>query len=112
MNAAYESEALYDISARLIANHANWFPKIGAHEPDDPEGCDLLWISTAENDMTEGEVITLSPLSGGRWYAAHDYANKYGGWPTVWDFAGGADEVINTVVSYLETEMASVQARR
>ena len=69
-------------------------------------------MSVEEDDVSEGEVIRLLPLSGGRWYAAHDYANKYGGWPTVWDFSGSEDEVISAVVSYLETEMSSIQARK
>lgn len=82
------------------------------HNQDNPEERDLLWVSTEEDDVSEGEVIMLSPLAGGQWYASHDYADEYGGWPTVWYFSGGEDRVVRAVLSYLETEMNSIQARK
>lgn len=106
------SDTLYTVSAKLIAGRESWFPKIDKHDPVDSESSDLLWLSRhVDNESCEGEVITVSPLGGNRWYAAHDYADNYGGWPTVWSASGDESEVIVAILAYLETELPDVLAR-
>lgn len=106
-------DAIYGISVKLIRGRESWFPKIEAHEQNDSEGSDLLWVAVNRDDeVCEGEVIKLSPLGSGRWYAAHDYANNFGGWPTVWDSSGSEGEVLQALISYLEAELPKVQGRR
>lgn len=111
MSEPSKPQGLYVVTERLVDSHASWFLKIEAHEGDDPDGSDLLWVSVSEDEMTEGEVVMLGPLSEGRWYVSHDHANKYGGWPTVWSVAGTLDEVLIATAAYLRAEMPSVQAR-
>ncbi|MEM8519515.1 hypothetical protein [Janthinobacterium sp. CAN_S7] len=93
---------LYGITSRLLLSHAHLFVKVDPHEQDDVGGSDMLWLSTKDDDLTEGELIGISPSHEGLWYANHDYANKCGGWPTVWQTpVKSEDEIIELVVAYL-----------
>jgi len=105
-------EGLYPTSIKLIASRSHWFVEVVAHDPNDAESSDLLWLTrNAHNELCEGEVVKLSPLREGRWFAAHDYADTVGGWPTVWDTAGTESEVVEAVLAYLEIELPDVLAR-
>ena len=97
----HEQETLYGISAKLLAAHGARFPRVEPHDADDPDSSDYLWLSVEEDEMSEGEVIGLRPLSNARWYAYHDLAHKYGGWPTVWEFSGPEADVLDAIAAYL-----------
>ncbi|WP_139253344.1 hypothetical protein [Burkholderia ubonensis] len=93
---------LHPITPLLIAKLGELVQKVEAHESDDPEGSDLLWLSVVDEDLTEGDLLSVSPLPEGRWMVCHDLAHKYGGWPTVWDVAGSDVDVVEAVSTYLE----------
>lgn len=95
------SAGLWTITAQILASHAQEFSKVEAHEADDREGSDCLWLSAEDSDLTEGDLIKVSPLSQERWYVAHDLAHKYGGWPTVWDFSGTETQVLDALSTYI-----------
>lgn len=92
---------LWGMTTQILASHGGQFVKVEAHESDDPEGSDRLWLTVEDSDLTEGDLITVSPLSQDRWHIAHDLAHKYGGWPTVWDFGGSASEVLDALSMYV-----------
>ena len=98
-----DQHALHRIGRKFLVAYSARFPKVEAHEADDPEGSDHFWLSVEEHDLSEGELIGLSPLGGDRWYAHHDLAHKYGGWPTVWYFSGTEAEVLDAVARYLDS---------
>ncbi|MEX3960137.1 hypothetical protein [Trinickia sp. EG282A] len=93
--------SLYPVTVHLIEIHGALFKRIGAHEADDPDSEDELLLSVVDEDLTEGDLIGVKPLSGGRWLLSHDLANKFGGWPTVWDCAGTESEVTGALATYL-----------
>ncbi|CAB3754833.1 hypothetical protein [Paraburkholderia humisilvae] len=92
---------LHSVTPLLLANLGASVQKVEAHEPNDPESSDLLWLSMVDEDLTEGDVLCVSALSGGRWMVHHDLAHKYGGWPTVWDVAGSETDVVGAVSTYI-----------
>lgn len=100
-------DGIYPLSQRLVDAMPGFFLKVEPHETDDPEGSDLLWIEVTapgKDDLTEGQVILIDPAAGAEvWYAAHDSAHKYGGWPTHWDSCGSEQKVFQAVVDYLVT---------
>ena len=74
-----DQSGLYGIGRKLLETCGARFPKVEAHDADDSEGGDHFWLSVEECDLSEGELIGLSPLGGSRWHAYHDLAHKYGG---------------------------------
>jgi hypothetical protein len=94
---------LHPITPLLLANLGDLVKKVEAHEPDDPDSSDLLWLSVVDKDLTEGDVLAVSSLSEGRWMVRHDLAHKYGGWPTLRDLAGSDAEVVEALSAYLES---------
>ena len=102
---------LYEVSQAILDRGGMLFVKVQPHAPDDPESCDLLWFSVSEDpeDSCEGEVILLSRLAEGssEWHAAHDHADRYGGWPTVWDTYGALKDVRDAVLWYVTECLAS-----
>lgn len=95
---------LYEVSTLLVDLLLGRFLKVEAHDVGDLDSCDMLWIEVEDDEskMSVGEVIKVSPFMGTeRWHACHDGALRFGGWPTYWDKAGTAEEVLHAVSSYL-----------
>lgn len=93
--------ALFPLTSRLLEVYGGLFKKVEAHDADDPECGDRLWLSVEDHDLTEGEFISIGPLSGRHWRANHDLAHKYGGYPTVWETGGTEQAVWEAVTAYL-----------
>ncbi|NIF40108.1 hypothetical protein F3J14_04170 [Burkholderia sp. Tr-862] len=92
---------LYSMTSQILRAFPSYFVKVEPHESDDPEGSDNLWLSVVDSDLIEGDLIAVRPASQNRWYVDHDLANKYGGWPTVWDFGGAESDVLAKLQEYL-----------
>jgi hypothetical protein len=83
----------YPPTKAILESRPELFVKVEAHVASDPESSDLLWLEyTPEDELSEGEVICISPF-GDSWYVSRDSAFKYGGWTTDWDTTGTADDV-------------------
>ena len=96
---------LYSVSKKLIERMPGSFDRIEAHDPEDTESSDLLWIAGAEqSDLCDGEYISVSPLTDNTWYVSQDSADKIGGHPTLWHMSGDEPEVLHGLTQYIETE--------
>lgn len=95
----------FGVSRRLLEQRPDLFLKMEPHDPAEPESADLLWtaVSGDPTDSCEGEVILVSHY-GEQWFAEHDHADKFGGWPTVWGASGAEEEVARAVLEYLVDE--------
>jgi hypothetical protein len=71
---------LYGMTSEILATLPSYFMRVEAHESDDPDVEDCLWLLMVENDLTEGDLISIRPASQDRWYVAHDLAHKDGAW--------------------------------
>lgn len=92
-------DGLWDFSKQLIDAFPNTFLKADPHDPDDPEGADLLWLELtpeSEHKLSDGELIMVSPFCRDHsvWDISRDSAYRFGGWPTDWMKYGTADELI------------------
>jgi len=99
---------LYIVSKKLIAMMPGTFDRIEAHDPEDPESSDLLWIAGAEQSvLCDGEYIAVSPLTedSDSWYVSHDSADKVGGHPTLWNMSGDEPEILRGIKQHLEANI-------
>ncbi|MBA9859195.1 hypothetical protein [Ralstonia insidiosa] len=92
---------LFPLTWRLLEVYGGLIKKVEGHAPDEPDCGDRLWLSVEENALTEGEFISIGPLSEHHWRANHDLAHKYGGYPTVWETGGSEHAVWEAVSAYL-----------
>lgn len=97
-------KGLYGISERILALAPSLFFKIEPHEAERQDSKDFLWLSVSvdEDSMSEGDLIHVSPYGTEEWYAGHDFADKFGGWPTVWSMVGSEYEILTGLTEYLQ----------
>lgn len=101
------AKIFYDLTERIISISGARFAKTCAHDGDDAEGVDLLWLEyTPEDAFSDGEVIKVGRGSpdGNTWFASQESAYRAGGWPTHWTTAGTDDEVVQQVKALLISE--------
>lgn len=87
---------LFPLSELLILKRPNLFIQSECHEDD--EGFDLLWLTKIEDEYSLGHLILVSRKSLDIWTIAHEYADKFGGWPTVWTATGSQNEVMDKFI--------------
>ncbi len=62
------TQVLWPFTQKVIQEINNLqfqIPKIDMHDPDDPEGSDLIWgLVTPELSLSEGEVLAISHYQG------------------------------------------------
>jgi len=98
---------LYPMTQRAITLFPKLFVVVEPHEVGDPEGSDLLWFEkTPDDEMREGQLISIQHLGGDNWGAAHDQADRYGGWPTLWSSFGLEDKVLGDIKTYVQADIA------
>lgn len=93
---------LYPPSKAILSKLPGLVVRVEAHDGNDSEGADLLWLEfTPEDVLSEGEVLRIAPATEDRvlWFAALDSAYRFGGWPTAWYMTGSEAEVIAGVQS-------------
>lgn len=91
-----ELEGFYSLSRRIVSLFEPMFCKIEAHDPSDPEHCDVLWIEYTPTDPGyEGTCLQIHryPEPDG-WYVNYELMYTHGGTSTNWECSGSEDEVI------------------
>jgi hypothetical protein len=85
---------------------------VDAHEADDLEGSDRVWIIKYKNGgMCEGEYISISPFTQEQkeWYVEHNVADVSGGHPTLWDNVSTEDELVPLLKELLINRAAELR---
>lgn len=102
----FNKEGLHPVTRRILDSLSTLFCKVEPHDPADAESPDLLWLSFTDDEdaMSEGDLIKISQSGSSSWFACHDFADKCGGWPTVWSKGGSEEEIRAAVVKYLQSK--------
>ena len=101
---------MFVLTQKLIQSHGIQFAKVDAHDIEDEDSADLLWLLwTPDDPFTEGEVLEISSVTEDEslYFVALNLAYRFGGWPTSWRFTGTRDECVQAIQKVLNTKLHS-----
>lgn len=84
-----------------------------AHDSDDPNDSDIVWIIQDDDEISEGEYMSfeLTNPEINIWHVSHNSADKFGGHPTHWSKSGTIEDLLKDSVDYFVERKSDLQER-